>query len=493
MSGSLLAVGLDATDLARLLAWADSGALPVLSRALMGHRGRVASPAHVGSGAVWPTFTSQRPVTEHGFCSDWAWLPDEMRVARARPPAGRPGWTAWPDAGLRGLVVDVPFAPAARVDGVAEILDWGGHDWLGDPTVIWPASLRTVVDEAGVHGFTTSSIAIDGPTDWPLLQALAEEASAGAAARGRLVRGALARHPADVALVVFPELHRAGHFLCHLDRPDHPALVGADRPPRELRDAFRRVAAAVDAAVGTILDAMTPPARLVLFALHGMHDAHGVVDLLPSLLESRGFSVRRPPARRGAGDWLSLAARLAKQAVPAPLKRQYYRVAPRSVTTRLAQPPSSEVAYDWSRTRAFSWPSDQHGWIRVSLAGRERDGAVPRDAYGTVCDALVNCLTGLVTVSGAPVVERVVRVADENGGTPPATLPDLVVHWTPHAVTPGARLAGTDAPIPVIVRRITGEHASDGWYAVEGDDPGWPECVDAAALLAALTRLAARP
>ena len=40
----------------------------------------------------------------------------------------------------------------------------------------------------------------------------------------------------------------------------------------------------------------------------------------------------------------------------------------------------------------------------------------------------------------------------------------------------------------MIVRRITGEHASDGWYAVEGGDPGWPEAIDATALLASITR-----
>jgi predicted AlkP superfamily phosphohydrolase/phosphomutase len=491
MTGSLLAVGLDATDLARLVAWADAGDLPVLSRALAGRRGRVASPADVGSGAVWPTFTSGRAATEHGFCSDWTWRPDEMRVTRAHPPALRPGWAAWPEAGLRGLVLDVPFAPAARAAGVAEILDWGGHDWLGDPAVIWPATLQDAVDEAGAHGFTTSSIAIDGPTDWPLLRALADEAAAGAAARGRLVRAALARHPADVALVVFPELHRAGHFLWHLDRPDHPALAGAS-VPAELPDAFRRVAIAVDGAVGVARAALRPPVRLVLFALHGMRAAHGVVDVLPTLLESWGFAVRRPAARRGAADWLALGARLAKQSVPAPLKRHYYRLAPRSVTTRLAQPPASEVAYDWARTQAFAWPSDQHGWIRVGLAGRERDGAVPRSDYDAVCAALATRLTALVTATGARAVERVVRVADDGGGAPPPSLPDLVVHWTADAVAPGARLAGTDAPIPVIVRRITGEHASDGWYAVEGDDPGWPDTVDAASLLASITRLATR-
>lgn len=491
MSGSLLAVGLDATDLARLLDWAAAGDLPFLSRALDGRRGRVASPAHVGSGAVWPTFASGRPVAEHGFCSDWVWLPGAMRFARARPPAQRPGWAAWADAGLRGLVVDVPFAPAARTEGVGEILDWGGHDWLGDPPAIWPPSLQAAVHEVGAHGFATSSIAIDGPTDWPLLRALAAEAATGAATRGRLVQRALASHDADVALVVFPELHRAGHFLWHLDRPGHPALDGTTVPP-DLLDAFRRVAIAVDGAVGVVLDAMRPPVRLVLFSLHGMHAAHGVVDALPALIESWGFAVRRPAARRGAADWLALGARLAKQAVPASLKRQYYRLAPRSVTARLAQPPSSELAYDWHRTRALAWPSDQHGWIRVSLAGRERDGAVARGDYDAVCDALARRLTELSTTAGARVVDRVARIADENGGEPPASLPDLVVHWTPEATAPGARLAAPDSPIPVIVRRITGEHASDGWYAVQGDDPGWPESVDAASLLASVTRLVTR-
>jgi len=49
-------------------------------------------------------------------------------------------------------------------------------------------------------------------------------------------------------------------------------------------------------------------------------------------------------------------------------------------------------------------------------------------------------------------------------------------------------------PVPVVsrcMRRITGEHAPDGWYAVAGEDPGWPDVADAASLLAAITRLVA--
>ena len=109
----------------------------------------------------------------------------------------------------------------------------------------------------------------------------------------------------------------------------------------------------------------------------------------------------------------------------------------------------------------------------------------------TLCTEIARRLSALSTTTGHRVVERVVHVARESGGAPPPALPDLVVHWSNAAVAPGAWLASPDLAIPVIVRRITGEHTSNGWYAAQGDDIGWPEAIDAASLLlAALTQLA---
>src|SRR5256885_8916367 len=60
----------------------------------------------------------------------------------------------------------------------------------------------------------------------------------------------------------------------------------------------------------------------------------------------------------------------------------YYDALRPSATRYLARP-TMLPAYDWARTRAFSLPTDQHGWIRINLRGRERAGIVLRSEEHT--------------------------------------------------------------------------------------------------------------
>lgn len=92
--------------------------------------------------------------------------------------------------------------------------------------------------------------------------------------------------------------------------------------------------------------------------------------------------------------------------------------------------------YDWTRTRAFSLPSDQHGWIRINLQGRERAGIVSPEQYGDTCrqlEELMRCLSG---EDGRLLVREVIRTANSEEARF-SKLPDLVVHWADSAlVTP---------------------------------------------------------
>jgi predicted AlkP superfamily phosphohydrolase/phosphomutase len=155
-----------------------------------------------------------------------------------------------------------------------------------------------------------------------------------------------------------------------------------------------------------------------------------------------------------------------RRLAPASIKRRYHRVAGAALVHRVAQqtilPP-----YDWSRTLAFSLPTDQHGYLRVNLAGREARGIVARHEYQAVCRRLTDLLLGLETAAGEPVVEAVVGMAEAHGGSPPEALPDLVVHWTDAACVPELRLASP----PLVCRSLTavtqtGQHAPDGFYVL---------------------------
>src|SRR6266566_8233515 len=75
----LLAIGIDAAEGSFVRRLIEEGELPALSSLLGDHRSRwlsVRSPAHIGSGAVWPTFMTGDEASSHGIYSEWSWCPD---------------------------------------------------------------------------------------------------------------------------------------------------------------------------------------------------------------------------------------------------------------------------------------------------------------------------------------------------------------------------------------------------------------------------------
>src|SRR5436305_2772902 len=105
-------------------------------------------------------------------------------------------------------------------------------------------------------------------------------------------------------------------------------------------------------------------------------------------------------------SWAQRASALlaeAKRCAPVGLKRLYHRKLPQGMTRRLAQP-TMLPAYDWNRTRAFSLPTDQHGWIRINLAGREAEGCVPTEFYEETCMEVEEKLRAITREDGRPLV-----------------------------------------------------------------------------------------
>jgi predicted AlkP superfamily phosphohydrolase/phosphomutase len=91
---------------------------------------------------------------------------------------------------------------------------------------------------------------------------------------------------------------------------------------------------------------------------------------------------------------------------------------------------------DWSSTRAFAQPADNQGYIRLNLAGRERDGIVaPRDAEALM-DLIAEGLATFRDPDGTPSVAAVERVADTfETGAHSDRLPDLIVRWSDRPAT----------------------------------------------------------
>jgi len=122
-------------------------------------------------------------------------------------------------------------------------------------------------------------------------------------------------------------------------------------------------------------------------------------------------------------------------------------------------------AFEWSRTRAFSLPTDQHGWVRVNLRGREAEGSVAPANYDATCDELADILAGLMTQDARPLVRDVVR-ADPSGA--PALLPDLVVHWTDAVYDLPVRVKDPAIEAWPLGPDRTGNHRSEGFCLTRG-------------------------
>jgi len=157
-----------------------------------------------------------------------------------------------------------------------------------------------------------------------------------------------------------------------------------------------------------------------------------------------------------------------KRKAPSPLKRLYYQLTPSTATYKLARP-TMLPAYDWQNTRAFSLPTDQYGWIRINLLGREAEGIVKPGEYDQLCAELIEMLSTLAAENGEPLVEDVTRTACDANTARVNPLPDLVVHWRDAAFASSLKIKDSKVPAQMVSKKSTGQHASPGFCIFRGD------------------------
>lgn len=483
----VLAVGVDAAEATLVRRLLETGALPCLRRLLDGGVwGAVRSPAAIGSGAVWPTFVSATPPAVHGLHGEWAWRPDLMRVARPAWDHLVPFWRRLAAAGHTAVVLDVPLAPLAARPGCVEVAEWGAHDQLTGRLAVWPARLEPLVrEEGGVHPFAAERVDAEGPHDAAGLARVVARCRRGVEQRGALALRLLREVEPDLALVVFTEVHRASHLLWHTVDPTHPTRAAAGPGPAAGDEGLPGVFREVDRQLGRLVEAARPDATVLVFALHGMRPAHGVPAVLDPLLRALGFAARRGWREQSWAERAGGALAAVKRAAPPGLKVLYRRLAPDAVVGRLTQLAMPVPAYDWARTRAFALPTDQHGWVRVNLAGREARGIVEPGRYDATCAAVAAALLGVTDESGAPLVRDVVRTADGPEAAAGLRLPDLVVHWSDATLASPLRVRTPSVAAPAVGSKHSGQHAPAGffvWRPGDGRTAPPPDGVGAEAL-----------
>lgn len=478
----VLAIGIDAAEPTLVRRLIAEGRLPAL-RALLdrGAWGEVRSPAPIGSGAVWPTFMTGEDPHVHGVYSVLPWDARAMRLVRLTTDGLTPFWQGLAQHGHAVGVVDVPFAPVTGLAGGIEISEWGAHDRVRGRVQVSPPGLQEWL--TGIvpgHPFGRQQVEIPGPRSWKALHNLTSLCLEGTRLRGDLATRLLTELRLDVLLVVFTEVHHASHYLWHTLEP---ALAGGIPPaqaePRRigspsLRDVYRQV----DFEIGRLEQIVGEDALVLVFSLHGMRSTRGIPAILDPLLRALGMAAARPWRAQTWYERRRRVAAVARELLPGPLLRLYRR------TTRPAhRRPQLEIPlpYDWSRTTAFPVPTDQHGWIRVNLQGREAAGTVPPERYAEVCARLEQTLRALRTNEAHRVVADVLWTARDTAG-PPEDLPDLIVHWDDHALADPLRLTSPRIAARPTGRAFTGQHAPAGFFLLR---PARDRALNAGASLAA--------
>jgi predicted AlkP superfamily phosphohydrolase/phosphomutase len=453
-------IGIDAAEEALVERWCAEGVLPTLDRL---RRTGVSIPLRNAeanpSGSVWPTIYTGTPPGHHGMVHPVGIVPGTLTLRSVVPEEcpEPPVWSRLAGAGLRSIVVDVPFAPLGGDDESVHIVDWGAYErpW---PARSWPGgALAEVVRHAGpypVQRDLSRNPAASESERWRDHAQLV----AGAAVKGAALRWLARQRPWEFFMAMFTEAHAVGHHFWGLE-----AAARAPRHRRASRNPVRDVYRAIDVELAKLLDVLDlTTTTLIVMSGHGMgRNVHGW-HLVGPWLRSQGLLVAPPPT---AG---SILGRL-RGACPAWMRRSVSRRLPHTLRTSMSQYWLAG-GLDGRRARAFALPSDQLGFVRLNVAGREPEGPVRGEReYEALCETITASLRRLVDAdSGRPVVRNVFHTDRTFPGPERHRLPDLLVSWTDDGPIEAVRSEdGT-----IVTERSpdprSGNHRPDGFAIVCG-------------------------
>jgi predicted AlkP superfamily phosphohydrolase/phosphomutase len=465
----VLAFAVDAAEPALIRNMIEQNEMPTLKSLLS--EGRwidVKSPADIGSGSVWISFLTGEDPAVHGIYGEWCWEPDRMGIRRVTGRQLVPFWKTLVGNGITVGVLDVPFMPVVGLSRGFEVSEWGPHELLEGRVQAGPDLVASLVSNHPAHPLSSDRLDAGGPDDYENLQHLISESLEGIKRRGSLAGSLLEATRPRLSLIAFTEIHHAAHFLWHTVAPDHKVYnKNIFGNLRTINPTLKDIYCEVDRQIGTLVETFGEGLTILVFSLHGMQPCHGVPAFLSPLLCENGFS-RLADWRSQSWTERAIALMAAgKRRSPTALKKLYYKTMPATTTQRLARP-TMMPAYDWERTRAFSLPSDQHGWIRINLRGREAAGIVSVDQYATLCQELEQLIRSLTTDDGKPLARDVIRTANVGQDALTLRLPDLVVHWEDEVFRAPLRIRGSSVVSQPVGSKYNGQHAVNGFCILRG-------------------------
>ena len=419
----VFAIGLDMGDGELIRYWSDQGQLPHFASLLAsGAWVDLESTAQVLHTSTWPTFATGTLPGRHGVYFPYQPKPGHQLAQHIQPDQyGVPTFWKIADAQGRACVVyDVPETfPETGFQGRA-IFDWGTWAWYGRPCACPPAVLKGMKSHFGRYplGFEAKRLGAKIPDAGVMEKRLLRSI----AYKQETAHWLLHQDAWQLAVVGFGEPHPAGHYLWPLEADDVASGdAGAFQP-------LLHIYQALDRALGELLGDLPADTAVMVVSGDGVRPNRCGWYLLPTVLERLGLTC--PPASdAGAASSPSLIGRV-KSLVPPSTRRLIADSLPWWIRDQIgAREQAGNI--DWSRTRAFTLPTDLEGCIRINLKGREPEGIVePGAEYEALCRELRSELEALTNPDTGAVAVRNVWIRNEIfPGERQEHLPDVIVTW----------------------------------------------------------------
>jgi predicted AlkP superfamily phosphohydrolase/phosphomutase len=404
--------------------------------------------------AAYPTLYSGTEIGEHGIYSAFPWAPADQRVRWMNQlPLPRNVWERLAP-GRRALVVD-PYDNWPPSSG--EGLFVSGWQYRNRVNALERWSVPADAHRKLSRRFGAPALLEDAYGAQPVhrLFAARRDLIAAPARVSALVADQLERERYDLVWATFSAGHFAGHFLW-----DTSQVVegGKIHPEQEhvLAGTVEDVYAAVDRAIGEIVDALDGRADVIVLSPIGMGPFTSRSDMLPELLEA-------VLGGRANGNAPGSSMFRLRAAVPSSLRAAVASALPASAVHELAARLYLR-GVDWSTTRAIALPGEHNGYVRLNLRGRERDGIVPPEESDELLDRLAEGLASFRDDDGGEAIASVER--PQVGRGPGAErLPDLVVRWSDRPSS-GLRALRSER-FGEVVRHgktgLSGHHSNESW------------------------------
>ncbi len=435
------------------------------------------SPTKVLHTSGWPTFATGASPGAHGVYYPYQPKPGRQTAVHIEPDQyGVPTlWRTASDQGARCIVYDIPETfPENDYSGKA-IYDWGTWAWYGTPASQPAGLLLDLNKKFGPYplGMEAKRLGLRIPDTDDLEHRLLQSIEY----KFQTLDWLLAEEQWDLATAGFGELHPAGHYLW-------PAGIASITESNESDFArLYRIYRALDEKLGRLTGGLGSETLLMILSSDGVRANRVACHLLGPMLERLGYTSGFGGAGEGtrAARPRSLLGR-ARRMMPSGTRRWIAGRLPWWLRDRLGS--QAAAAYiDWSKTKAFTLPTDLEGCIRINLKGREPEGIVdPGKDYDRLCEAIAADLRALVNpATGRRAVREVWIRSRVFPGLRQESLPDLVVSWedeAPFEALASPRAGEVTGSNP---DRRTGTHSPEAFLLAVG--PGIPRGGQGAARL----------